>query len=67
MTPTKVSLSAGLVNYRLGMISYKRGDLDGAIQAWTRALRFEPDNMELRKVLERAQKEKESKGSKDRS
>jgi len=65
MAPTKVALSAGLVNYRLGIISYRKGDLDGAIEAWIRALKFEPNNMELRKALEMAQKEKEGRGSKD--
>ncbi len=56
---TQRTISSSMINYRLGLVYYKKGKLDEAIAAWEKVLKMEPDNTEVRQSIEKAQREKE--------
>ena len=57
---TQEALSVAKVRYKLGLIYYKKGDLSDAIEIWQRALEDDPENLAVKLLIEKAQKERRS-------
>ena len=56
---TQRAITSSMINYRLGLVYYKKGKLNEAIAAWEKVLKVEPDNIEVRQDIEKARRERE--------
>ena len=45
------------VRYKLGMVYYKKGAFSQAIAMWTKVLQGDPDNLNVRSLIEKAERE----------
>jgi len=51
---TQATINAAYIQYKLGLVYYKKGKLDEAIAAWQKVLKFDPTNEEAKMMLEQA-------------
>ncbi len=45
------------IRYKLGMIYYRKGEWSQAIAMWRKVLEDDPDNADLRSLIEKAERE----------
>jgi len=50
---TQATVNAAYIQYKLGLVYYKKGKLDEAITAWKNVLEFDPTNEDAKKMLEK--------------
>lgn len=51
---TQATVNTAYIQYKLGLVYYKKGKLNDAIAAWQKALKFDPTNENAKMMLEKA-------------
>lgn len=51
---TQASLNTAYLHYRLGLVYYKQGKLQQAVESWEHTLEVDPNHQEAQEMLQRA-------------